>query len=96
MSNIYESKWPIEEPISEETIKERTNLARVFTYNTILSARDDSSVYIEDIVNIFIALIQKPVNFILFDRNKKPITHFCKDIVHKTLFETFIRMTLGA
>jgi len=81
--------WPYAKELTFEKVKDRVNLARLSTYRNLTFTRDRTSIYFEDIINIFIALVIHPVNFIVLDSKHKMLFHFCRDKQHMSDFESY-------
>lgn len=74
----------------------RVDLARGAAYRLFAAVRSEKFFYFEAVLNVFISLVQEPLNFAVFKRDSgewKPVFHFCMDKKHRADFERDIRKT---
>lgn len=74
----------------KEQLGGRLELARGATYRLFAKVRSEQFFYFEDVLNVFIALAQQPLNFAILKSESgtwKPVCHFCADKKHLADFE---------
>lgn len=78
--------WPVEYPLTIATLKNRVDIARMKTYEKFITCIDREDFYIVDLLNIFLSLVQQPLNFAIVDADCKIKAHFCNDKEHYSGF----------
>lgn len=84
------NKWPYTENLDEHGIMSRVDLAKLAVYNMVVGSTRINIIHIEDFLNIFLGLVQHPLNFVFFDSEYNIIFHLCKDPKHRDSFERYI------
>jgi len=90
--SIYKDKndWPYESDLDIDAIKTRVDLARLAVYNMVVGSSNPDRIHIEDILNVFLSLVQHPLNFAFLDESYNCIFHMCRDPKHKSSFQNYI------
>jgi len=85
--NFSMNNWPVEYPLSISSLKSRIDISRMQAYEKFITCIAVDDFYFADILNIFLSCLQQPVNFVIFDKDMRIITHFCNDKEHYENFE---------
>lgn len=94
MGNI--SNTLSEFPLPLQSLTNRVDLARIEAYSVFSEEKSADDFYLENFLNIFVALVQYPVSFIVFKRKKSgldPLFHFCLDKAHYSWFTEMVNST---
>lgn len=67
----------------------RVDLARMEVYRLLIQARADNDVYFEEIFNVFLALVQVPLNFAVYENNEF-LFHLVNDPKYQSKFKTLL------
>ena len=83
-------------PLPLQSLTNRVDLARIEAYSVFSEEKSADDFYLENFLNIFIALVQYPVSFIIFKKenfNIEPLFHFCLDKSHYSWFTAMVNTT---
>lgn len=91
---MTEDQWtPREAPLRMSSLINRVDIARVAAYEVFAEEKSENDFYLENLLNVFVALAQYPVSFVILKSNNlalKPIFHFCLDKSHYTWFTQMV------
>ena len=82
----------IESPLSElHMIKARIVAARHNAIDLFTDAKEEKDVYLEELLNCFISVVQYPLNFAIYNENDKLLFHFLNDKKYQKKYDKVLK-----